>query len=99
MKRFVAKKSFKVLAVCDKNLIGKSFKQGGRVLDLNKYSSFYGDEVEEKTVEIWMKEAFSQRHSLNLVGRNSVNLAIKILNLKSKPVLIEQIPVLQVYFI
>ncbi|MCL5011628.1 MAG: DUF424 domain-containing protein [Candidatus Marsarchaeota archaeon] len=96
---FFAKKHFKILAVCDKNLIGKKFKQGETVLNLNEHSSFYGEEVEEKVIKQWLEEAFTQKHSLNIVGKKSVDLASNVLNLKSKPLLIEDIPVLQVYFV
>ena len=87
------------MAVCDKDLIGKSFREGELTLNLTKYASFYGQLVEEKLVAQWLDEAFRQKHSMNVVGKNSVALTFKTLKINRKPLLIEGIPILQVYFV
>lgn len=96
---FSAKKHKNALAVCDSKLIGKVVREGEKILDLNKYASFYGEKTEERIVEEWLVESFSKRHSLNLVGEKSVGLAIKVLSLKAKPFFISGVPMLQVYFV
>jgi len=64
-----------ILALCDKELIGKVLKEGEIVLDLKDYSSFYkGVEVGEAEAMDAMKSATS----LNLVGRKSVAVAVKL---------------------
>ncbi len=61
-----------VLAVCDGDLVGKKFEEGNRVLDLT--GGFYkGDEKSEEDVINLLKKAYIA----NLVGENSVKLAIK----------------------
>jgi len=63
------------LALCDKELIGKVFTKGELVLDLKDYASFYkGAEVGEQEASESMKSA----SSLNLVGKRSVAIAIKL---------------------
>ncbi len=73
---FVVKKhvytSRLILAVCDKDLLGRRFENKDKLLDLN--SSFYkGELMDEGEVLILMKEAYI----LNLVGKLSVELALK----------------------
>ena len=77
----------KVLALCDKELLGKKFEQGNRQLDLT--SSFYqGEEKTEAEIEQLIKEAYI----INLVGEESLNL-IKKLNLAPENIItIQGIP-------
>ena len=64
-----------ILALCDRELIGKVLKDGEIVLDLKDYASFYkGDEVGEAEATEAMKSATS----LNLVGKKSVAVAVKL---------------------
>ena len=61
-----------VLAVCDKELLGKKFEEGNKQLDLA--SDFYeGEEKTEKETGDLMRNAYM----INLVGDKSVGLAIK----------------------
>ena len=76
IKKFVVKKHIVnnklLLAVCDEELFGKKFEQGDLVLDLT--SNFYnGDLLNEKQTLVLMKQSYI----LNLVGNNSVNLALE----------------------
>lgn len=61
-----------IAAICDENLIGKKFREKNLQLDLS--SNFYRGEKrnEEETIKI-MKSS----HILNLVGKNTVKLALK----------------------
>ena len=85
----------RVVAVCDKDLLGKVFTQGKAVLDLQKYAYFYKGDiagVEEVT------EALSDFSSANLVGKKAVGTAIVLgLAEKSEVKEIASIPHLQLY--
>lgn len=60
-----------IVAVCDKNIVGKKFREGELVLKLEE--SFYkGDEVCEKDV----KEALSCATIANIAGRRAVACAV-----------------------
>lgn len=89
--------SFRVLAVCDKELVGGVYESKGVVLDLRKYASFYaGEEVSEEKALSLFKEA----NCFNLVGKNSVELGEKTLGISSKKAKkIGGVPHLQVYFV
>ncbi len=63
----------KVVAICDKELIGKVFSEGKFELRVSEF--FYkGEEVNEEEVINIMKNA----ENLNIVGERSVNIALKI---------------------
>ncbi|MCH8945550.1 MAG: DUF424 domain-containing protein [Nanoarchaeota archaeon] len=65
-----------VVAVCDKELIGKRFEEGKFQLEV-KENFFNGDETdEEKAIEI-MKQMSMKDSTFNIVGKKSVNTAIK----------------------
>ena len=65
-----------VIAICDSELLGKRFEQGKFQLDV-KESFFKGDETdEEKTIEI-MKDMEKEDSTFNIVGKKSVNAALK----------------------
>ncbi len=84
-----------IVAVCDEELVGKVLREGERVLDLSKYSSFYVGELATEE-EAWgiMKDATS----LNLVGKKAVGLAIKKkLAKKGDAMTVQGVPHLQVY--
>ena len=74
-KAFVVKKHIYmhklILAVCDKELLGKKFEQDNKVLDLT--SSFYkGELMNQEEVLDLMNKAYI----LNLIGEASVKLAL-----------------------
>ena len=60
-----------MLALCDKNLIGKSYEQGKAVLDLK--SDFYNGE--EMDVETIMKHVYAS-YIINAVGQETINLLL-----------------------
>ena len=65
-----------VVAVCDKELIGKRFEEDKFQLEV-KENFFNGDETdEEKAIEI-MKQESMKDSTFNIVGKKSVNTAIK----------------------
>lgn len=62
----------KVLAVCDKELIGKKFEENDLCLDVSE--RFYkGEEVSDEKALNLIKEY----DNVNIVGKKSVNLALK----------------------
>ena len=65
-----------VVAICDSELLGKRFEQGKFQLDV-KESFFGGDETdEEKVIEI-MKDMEKEDSTFNIIGKESVNAALK----------------------
>jgi hypothetical protein len=61
-----------IVAVCDRNIIGKKFKEGKLVLKLD--SSFYkGDEVNKTAV----KEALSSATIANIAGEKAIACAVE----------------------
>ena len=65
-----------VVAICDSNLIGKKFEQDKFQLDV-KESFYKGEETtSEKAIEL-MQKLSEQDSTFNIVGKNSVNTALK----------------------
>ena len=85
----------RIIAACDKALVGKILREGKRILDLKKYKNFYiGKETSEKELE----EALKNFTSVNLVGEKVVGIAIRMNLAKKGDVLhIAGIPYLHIY--
>jgi len=83
-----------VIALCDDELIGRSFEDEERQLDLS--SEFYnGEHLDEKSAI----EAIAGCTSVNAVGKDSVAFLVKHNLISMKNVLeIEKIPYAQAYF-
>jgi len=65
-----------IVAICDSELLGKKFEQGKFQLDV-KENFFKGDETdEEKVIEI-MKDMEKEDSTFNIIGKKSVNAALK----------------------
>lgn len=63
----------RVIAICDENLIGKTFKDNNLVLKIDEW--FYkGDKKKKEEVAKIMKEA----ENLNIVGKESIEIALEI---------------------
>ena len=61
-----------VLAVCDKEILGKKIEEGQKQLDLT--SDFYkGKELDDTLIRDMIRNA----DSINLVGQNSVKMGIE----------------------
>lgn len=82
-----------VVAICDENLIGKNLKEGN--LNLNITERFYkGDKKTEEEVKKIMEKA----DNLNLVGKETIKVAIKSGFMLEKNIIkIKGIPHAQVY--
>ena len=67
--------SRKVVAICDENLLGKRFEQGIKQLQITE--SFYKGEKMSKEEVLNLIRAESSSATFNIVGKESVNLAIE----------------------
>lgn len=90
--------SGKILALCDEELLGNRYKEGERVLDLDKYGSFYnGESVSEESTQI--ESVAKQASSINAVGKRAVEalkkMGFEVKNSKK----VEGIPHLQIFVI
>ncbi len=84
-----------IAALCDKELLGKVYREKELVLDLERYAAFYKGEI---TGEEEAARALKKAVSMNLVGRRSVGLALKLgLAGKGEVRKISGIPHLQIY--
>lgn len=85
----------KIVAACDKNLIGKTISDGKVTLDLNRYASFYtGDIVSDST----LAEELKSFDSANLVGKKVVSVVVSAGLVKQQNVnYINDIPHIQLY--
>jgi len=86
-----------LIAICDEELVGKSFKEGKIKLDLDTYSSFYkGELVKEEEAEALISG--DDLYSANVVGIRSVNVVLKKGIAKKEDVKkVEGIPFLQIF--
>jgi len=84
-----------IVALCDKENMGKVLRKGGLVLDLKAHAYFYkGTLVSEAVAARALKEA----DSINLVGKRAVALAKKLgLASDSDVMRIGGVPHVQVY--
>lgn len=65
-----------VVAICDKELLGKKFEQGIRQLDIRE--SFYnGEQKEEKEMITSMRNYAREDATFNIAGKKSVDCALK----------------------
>jgi uncharacterized protein len=93
-KKHIAKEG-PVVALCDKELIGKVLREGELVLDLKKYSGFYVGEIVGKAKA---KEMLKDAISINLVGKKSLALALELKLCKSgEEKNVAGVPHLQIY--
>ncbi|MEW6723051.1 MAG: DUF424 family protein [Candidatus Micrarchaeota archaeon] len=85
----------RIVAVCDEGLIGKVLEEGDKVMDLDKHRGFY---VGESAVEKDVRKALSAFSSANIVGNESVAVALEMgLADKSDVMYIKKTPYIQIY--
>ncbi len=86
-----------ILAMCDKELIGKILQSGKIVLDLDKYASFYkGELVSEESASKMVST--DEIDSANVVGERSVAIMMsKGLVDKNDVKKIGKVPFVQIY--
>ncbi|MBM3233858.1 DUF424 family protein [Candidatus Pacearchaeota archaeon] len=65
-----------IVAICDSDLIGKSFEEGIKILEARE--SFYkGDIKEEKEMIKIMKDLAKEDATFNIIGKKSCDCALK----------------------
>lgn len=86
-----------IIAACDDALIGKVLREGKKVLDLKKYKAFYvGKKSTKKELEVALRNCYSA----NLVGKDSVSVAVSIGLAKRTDVgYIKRFPYIQIYHV
>ncbi len=85
----------KVIAVCDKELIGKVFEEEDKYLDLDTHKGFYmGEQTDEHNV----RKILGDFQSVNLVGNRSVGVALELGMISEEDVMyIKETPYIQIY--
>jgi len=66
-----------VVAICDKEILGKKFEDEEFQIDV-KENFFLGKEANEKEVVRIINDMLREDATFNIVGKNSVNLALSI---------------------
>ncbi|SRR5574344_1130916 len=66
-----------VVAICDKELIGKKFEEGILQLDI-KENFFKGKECTKEEVSEIMEDMRLEDSTFNIVGEKSINLALEV---------------------
>ncbi|MFH1222183.1 MAG: DUF424 family protein [Candidatus Micrarchaeota archaeon] len=89
-------KEGKIVAACDKELIGTVLEQkGGACMDLKTYRNFF---VGELAAEEQLKAALRDFSSANLVGKKVVGIAVKERIVGKKDIkYINDVPYIQIY--
>ena len=87
----------RIVAACDSELLGRVFREGEAVLDLQKYRSFYeGEKVTEGELAAMLEGA----GNINLVGEKTIAVAGKCLKVNPAGARkIKGVPHLQIYFV
>ena len=82
-----------VLAICDKELIGKTFTEGQRQIVINPHF-FGGEEKSEKEIHELIQMGAAEDYTFNIVGKKSVSLALRCNLIKPEGVIkIQDIPI------
>ena len=64
-----------IVAICDKELLGKRFEEGEFQLDV-KENFFKGDEANEEKVVRIIKQMSAEDATFNIIGKKSINAAL-----------------------
>ncbi len=76
----------KIVAVCDKELLGKYFEEGNRQLDIKE--DFYdGEEKSKEEVIDMLKELRKEDSTFNIVGKESIEAGLKAKLISKKGVM------------
>jgi len=65
-----------IVVVCDSDLIGKTFEREGKILEI-KENFYRGEEKTSEEIREIMENMLREDATFNIVGKNSVELAIK----------------------
>ncbi len=90
--KFHASENGEILAMCDKDLIGKVLEDGNLFIDVKTYADFYaGDLVDKERAKEMIDE--KDIYSANVIGKESIAVAVEkrlisrenVLHIKSVP--------------
>jgi len=85
----------RIIAVCDKELVGKILTNDKIRMDLDKYKAFY---MGEHATEPDVKDALKQFQSANLVGKKAVNVALSAGIIEKEDIMhVNDVPYVQIY--
>ena len=94
--RSIETKEGRIVAICDLELLGKKFKEGKAVLDLEKYSSFYqGLKIPNDSP--LLDDLVKKAKSVNAVGLKSLRALERLGFDVSGTKKVKGVPHLQVY--
>jgi hypothetical protein len=65
-----------IIAICDSNLVGKTFEEGNRCIFINP-NFFGGEEKKENEVLEIIEMGAGEDFTFNIVGEESIKLALK----------------------
>jgi hypothetical protein len=65
-----------IIAICDSNLIGKTFEEGNRCIFINP-NFFQGEEKAENEVLEIIEQGSAEDYTFNIVGQESIAIALK----------------------
>lgn len=65
-----------VIAICDSNIIGKSFEEGIRAITIHP-NFFHGEEKTEQEVLEIIEMGSGEDYTFNIVGKESIAVALK----------------------
>ncbi|VVB78589.1 Uncharacterised protein [uncultured archaeon] len=83
----------KVVALCDTDLIGKTFSEGNRQIQINE-NFFKGEEKNRSEIVEILKDMEKEDSTFNIVGKESVECAIEAgVISKDGIIIIDNIPV------
>jgi len=85
----------KIVAACDKELIGQILEEGDMYMDLKAYKDFYVGELADRNS---VKNALSSFSSANLVGKKVVGIAVEEGVISQEYIkYIKDVPYIQIY--
>ncbi|MBU0532478.1 DUF424 family protein [Candidatus Micrarchaeota archaeon] len=85
----------RIVAICDKELIGKVLDDGTVYMDLDRHRAFY---IGERAGDDDVKSALKEFDSANLVGSRCVSIAISMDIIDKEEIMyINKIPYVQIY--
>lgn len=82
-----------IIAICDSDLVGKTFEEGNRQIFVNP-NFFQGEEKKESEVLKIIEEGSDDDSTFNIVGEQSTNAALKAGLIKKEGIThIQHIPI------
>ncbi len=87
-----------MVAMCDFSVVDKILEEGEVLIDVKNYKSFYiGDKMSKEEAVKFIK-MIKKWHSINIVGKESVEIALETKMIKKSNVMsVEGVPYAQAY--